>query len=104
MEIITPVGSKLLVLPVEIENYITKGNIEVVTLDLRASQIVSVGTEAHDIYKVGDVVIHPKGAGVGQHYRGKAHWWLDGRPTNNGGDIWGIITKEVTKKDKGDNL
>jgi len=36
------------------------------------------------VYKVGDVVIYPKGCGVGQLINGKPHLWL------RNDEIWGI--------------
>lgn len=103
-EIITPVGTKLLVFPTEMKEHVTDTQIVVVQNDLRAATVIEVGTEVKNVYKKGQVVIYPKNTGVGQMYRGKAHFWLDGRPVNSGGDVWGIIENEPEKKDKGDGL
>ena len=60
---IKPVGYKLLVLPLEEKNYVTKGNIELVDNQLMCGKVIEVGEETKDIYSIGDVVIFPKNSG-----------------------------------------
>lgn len=104
MEIIQPVGTKLIVKPIEMKKHVTKAGLQVESIDLREAVVVGIGTDMKDIYKPGDRILYPRGAGVGQLYKGEAHFWLDGRGTNNNGDVWGVISDEVPKKDKGDSL
>lgn len=104
MEILQPVGKKILVLPKPKEDHHkTKSGLAIVDVNLSEGVIVAVGNEMKDVYKEGDVVIYSKNSGVGQFYQGKAHLWLDGDGAPQG-SIWAIIGKEKPKKDKGDSL
>lgn len=89
---IKPVGHKILVLPLEEKNHVTKGNIELVDNQLMCGKVVEVGEETKAIYSIGDTVIFPKHSGVTQYYNGEHHLWLNGIGAPNG-DIWGIETE-----------
>ena len=84
-----PVGSKLLVLPLETKNYVTNTNIELVETELARAKVMEVSDELSHIYNVGDVVMFPDKAGVLQIYNGEKCLWLNGMGFPNG-DIWAI--------------
>jgi len=94
MATIIPVGSKLLVLPLEKQNYITEAGIEIAGSELNQSKVIEVGEQLSEVFKKGDIVIHPESAGISQPYKGKIHLWLDGQAPNLGGDVWGKIVKD----------
>ena len=87
-----PVGSKLLVLPLETENYVTESKIELIEAELERAKVVEVSDELSDIYKVGDVVLYPKKLGSLQIYEGKKCLWINGAGYPSG-DVWAIETK-----------
>ena len=89
MQKITPVGQKLIVFPLPKETLTTENNIVVMDNELDNGEIIEVSDELKDLYKPGDVVIYPSGAGLTIHYNKKACLWI----TSNL-DIWGILTDE----------
>ena len=88
-----PVGSKLLVLPVETKNYVTESKIELVESELSQAEVVEISDELSAIYKVGDVVLLPNKAGVLQIYNGKKCLWINGLGYPSG-DVWAIVSEE----------
>lgn len=90
---IKPTGSKMLIKELEIKNYVTGGNIEVVQNDLCLGEIVEVSDEYFDVFKKGEKVLYQSGAGIRQFYNNESCLWIDCRPVNNAGDI---IAKIVT--------
>lgn len=104
MEILIPVGKKILVLPKPKEDHHkTESGLAVVDVNLSEGIIVAIGHEIKDIYKEGDVIIFSKNSGIGQFYQGKAHLWMsgEGHPI---GDVWAIISEEKPKIDKQNSL
>ncbi len=93
---IKPCGSKLLILPISKENYVTKGNIELVENELSEGKVIEVGTDVQGLYSEGDIVIYPQDAGLSQVYNGESYLWLNGQAPNIGGDVWGIVTKSAS--------
>ena len=87
-----PVGSKLLVFPLETENYVTESKIELVDAELERAKVVEVSDELSDVYKKGDVVLYPKKLGSLQIYNGKKCLWINGAGYPSG-DVWAIETK-----------
>jgi hypothetical protein len=87
-----PVGSKLLVLPLEAKNYVTESKIELVESELSRAEIVEVSDELADIYKVGEVVLLPSKIGTLQIYNGKNCLWINGNGYPSG-DVWAIVTE-----------
>ena len=73
-----PVGSKLLVFPLETKNYVTNTNIELVETELARAKVMEVSEELSHIYNVGDIVMFPDKAGVLQIYNGEKCLWLNG--------------------------
>ena len=88
-----PVGTKLLVSPVESKNYVTETNIELIETELARAEVVEVSEELSSIYKVGDIVMFPDKMGSLQIYNGKKCLWLNGSgfPV---GDIWAIVNED----------
>ena len=84
-----PVGSKLLVLPLETKNYVTNTNIELVETELATAKVNEVSEELSHIYNVGDVVMFPDKVGVLQIYNGEKCLWINGAGFPNG-DVWAI--------------
>jgi co-chaperonin GroES (HSP10) len=87
-----PQGVKIIVHPIEIENYKTETGIEVVQLDLQEGEVVEVSDELKDIYKKGDIVLYSKGSGLGVVYQKKNCIFLSGEG-NGKGDILAIIER-----------
>jgi co-chaperonin GroES (HSP10) len=95
-KIIEPMGCKVIVFPIErkeekIDSIIIP---ETANADLLEGEVVEVGVGVKHLYKAGDKVLFPKGAGVGQFYKGKPHVWLDGGDDKTLSQIWGVITRE----------
>ncbi len=91
---ITAQGSNLLVFPVSKENYVTDGGIEIVDVVLAQGEVIEVSDEYSNLYKQGDIVMYSEGAGISQPYNGKLCIWISGKPTNDGGSIYAVITNE----------
>ena len=92
--IITPVGQKLLVLPIEKEHHKTESGIIAVDTSLAYAQVEEVSKELSKLYKKGDVIIYPEKTGINQLYNGKKCLWL------NAHDVWGIESEKAPKKAK----
>lgn len=90
---IKPVGSKILVLPLETKNFVTTSGIEIVQHQTDEAKVIEVSDEYEEFYSKGDTVIFAKEAGYPQLYNGKNCLWIDARAIENGGHIWGKITK-----------
>jgi len=86
-----PQGAKLIVHPIEKETFKTESGLEIVQLDLQEGEVMEVSDELKEIYKVGDIVLYPKGAGLGIMYQKKSCLFLSGEG-NNKGDIIALIT------------
>jgi co-chaperonin GroES (HSP10) len=93
---IQPTGQKLIVLPLEKKEekvdslYIP----ETANASLSEGVVVEVGDAVSGLYKKGDKIIFPSGAGVGMMYEGKPHLWLDGGDSKTLSQVWGIIGKD----------
>lgn len=92
MKKLQPQGVKLIVAPIEKSNFKTDTGIEVVQLDLQEGEVMEVSDELKEIYKKGDIVLYPKGAGVGVMYQKKSCVFLSGEG-NGRGDIFAIVTE-----------
>lgn len=102
MNRIIPQGSKLIVLPLPKENFVTDSHIEVVDNNLTTGKVVEVSKEYEYIYQRGDIVIFSEKAGIGVMYNGSPHLYLNGK-AHPDGDIWAVQTTD-NHKDKGDSL
>ena len=87
-----PVGTKLLVLPLSQEEYVTESNIHLIESELERAEVVEVSDEIADVYKVGDIVLYPKSIGSLQIYNGKNCLWINGAGYPSG-DVWAIATE-----------
>jgi len=101
---IIPQGSKLIVLPLPKENFVTEGNLEIIDNNLITGKVVEVSKEWEGVYQRGDIVIFSEKAGTGLMYQGKPHLYLNGKSHSDNGDIWAIETNDIQPKDKGDSL
>lgn len=87
---LVPQGTKILVLPLETENKVSDGGLEIVNTELGEAKVVAVSKELGDVYKVGDTILYPKTTGVSQFYNHKPHLWIDGKGAPQG-DVWAIV-------------
>jgi len=93
MQVIKPVGQKLIVHELPQETTETESGILVMDMQLTSGVIEEVSDELSDVYNVGDVVIFPKETGIAlPHYKKKTCLWLDAK-----NDIWGIVTENKEK-------
>lgn len=88
-----PQGTKLIVHPIPMENFVTESNLEIVNLDLDMGEVMEVPNELAEIYNIGDKVLFSKGAGMSISYDRKPCLFLDGRGAPNG-DIIAIVINE----------
>jgi co-chaperonin GroES (HSP10) len=90
---ISPLGNKVLVLPLERKEEIHNGIIhaESTYANLAHGKVVEVSPQLSHLYQVGDTVLYNSKAGIGQHYQGAFHLWLFHRDVD--GDIWGTVTE-----------
>jgi hypothetical protein len=88
-----PVGTKLLVFPLETKNYVTDTNIELIQTELARAEVMEVSDELSNIYNVGDVVMLPESVGTLQIYNGKKCLWINGMGFPNG-DVWAIVNEK----------
>lgn len=94
---VKPVGSRIIVLPIETKREKTKGGLEIPELELEKGKVVLVSDAISDIYKIDAIVLFPKKTGNTIIINGKPHLWLKGGDPDNSrdaGDIWGIVTEE----------
>lgn len=91
---IKPVGSKILVLPLETKNHVTESGIEIFQNQLSIGEVIEVSDEYEDVYKVGGKVLYSSDAGRPQPYNGKDVLWMDARSPDKGGDIHAKIIEE----------
>jgi hypothetical protein len=87
-----PVGSKLLVLPLETKDYVTDTNIQLIESELERAEVVEVSDELYGVYKKGDVVLYPSKIGSLQIYNGKKCLWINGAGYPSG-DVWAIVSE-----------
>lgn len=91
---ITPVGKKLLVLPIESQESKSSGGIVIPTsvaeANLKEAEVVEVSAEISIRYKPGDKILYPSKAGLGQEYNGKFHLWL----REDLDEVWGVLSKK----------
>lgn len=104
---ITPIGSKLIVLPLPTEEEEKVGSIvipnSVATADLSRAEVVEISDDLAEKYKVGEILLYPTNAGLGLVYNNKPHLWL--RQEENGiQEVWGKVTSSLPQKDKGHSL
>lgn len=100
---IKPVGNKLIVLELPEEDYVSDGGIGIVNLTLSKAVVIEVSDYLKDVYKQGDKIIFPKGSGNEMPYKGKPHKFINGQQFPQG-DVWAIVTEDISKKDKEDSL
>jgi len=86
-----PQGVKIIVEELAKDYAETAGGITMVDSQLAYGKIVEISSQFKDVYKKGDTVVYPKGAGVNIPYLGKAHIVLNGEG-HPMGDIWFIET------------
>ena len=89
MQKLKPQGTKIIVQTILEEEKKTEGGIIAVDYELEKGEVVEVGTDVEDIYKVGDIVLFPTGVGHSLNYQKKSCKWLDGRSFPSG-DVWAI--------------
>ena len=90
-----PLGDKILVSVIDkqeekIGSVIVPGT---ANAELRLGKVEAVSPQLKDVYNVGDVVLFPKGCGVGQYVDGKPHLWLRAMPMTTDTEVWGIEEK-----------
>ena len=88
-----PQGERLLVEPLNVENHVTEGGIELINQTLETAKVVEVSEEFYNVYKKGDTVILPREAGISQMYNGKSCKWVNGKGHPQG-DIFAIVTED----------
>jgi len=84
-----PLGYKIIVKPIEQEEFKTEGGIIGVNLLLDKGEVVEFSPDFKDVYKKGDIVLFPQKSGNGVLYNGTPHLFLDGRGAPQG-DVWAI--------------
>ncbi|MES2287401.1 MAG: hypothetical protein V4547_17035 [Bacteroidota bacterium] len=89
-----PQGTKIIIQTLLEEEKKTDSGIIAVDFSLEKGIILEVGTDVKELYKVGDTVLFPEGAGHSLNYQKKSCKWLDGRSYPHG-DIW---AKEIEEK------
>ncbi len=102
---IKPQGKKLLVKYIEREEEVLESGIiipGVANANLQEGEIVAVGVELDGLVSVGDIALYPEKSGVSQRIDGDNYLWLDA--AENREQVWGIVPRELFKKDKGDTL
>jgi len=87
-----PQGTKLIVKPIETNNFKTESGIELVQLELQEGEVKEVSAELSEIYSKGDTVIFPKGSGLSIMYQKESCVFLNGGGGAN--DIYAIVTKD----------
>ena len=93
MQKFEPVGRKMLVAPLQEDNYKTSVGIELVQLDFMKVKVIEVSKEYEDMYIPGNVVVIGKGAGIGQQYNGESCLWIDAKAAPEG-DVWFIVRED----------
>lgn len=90
-----PTGYFILAKASKLENFTTKGNIELVNLSYQTAEVVEPTEfpEYVDVYKKGDSVLIHENAGNPINYKGESHIWLNARPYPDG-HIIGRIVKD----------
>jgi len=88
-----PQGDKIIVLPTPSENFKTESGLELVSMEYEEGEVLEVSPDLSHIYKVGDTVLFPKGAGNTVMYKKKSCLFLNGNGAPKG-DVWSIITKK----------
>jgi len=88
-----PIGLKLLVLPIQTENYKTESGLEIVGNILEEGEVVAVSDFLKDIYSKGDIIVYPKDSGSPYFYNGQNYKVLNGQEMPQG-DVWFIKTKD----------
>lgn len=89
---ISPVGTKLLIIPIAKEDETLDSGIIMAAstnAELNTGKVVAVSSQISDLYKEGDVILYPSKKGVGIVLDGKPHLWLDAEPSL--GEIWGLV-------------
>lgn len=86
MELIVPVGQKLIIRPLESKEYKTEGGIFVADMNLQKGEVMAVSQELKDVYNEGDKVIIPLNVGISLQYKGKSCIWV-----NSQTEIYGIV-------------
>lgn len=84
---IEPIGKRILVSPVPMDNYKTESGIDIPNTDLCKGVIVEVSNDLKELYFVDEFVLYPEGSGQSQYYKNKSCVWL-----NTDTEIWGKIT------------
>ena len=93
MQKFEPLGRKMLVFPLQEENYKTSVGIELVQLEFVKAEVVEVSKEFEGVYSPGDIVMTSAGAGIGQVYNGKSCLWIDAKSAPEG-DVWFIVRED----------
>jgi hypothetical protein len=97
MQKFEPVGRKMLVLPLQEENYKTASGLELVQLEFMKVKVIEVSKEYSDIYMPGNTLVISANAGIGQTYNAQNCLWIDAKAAPDG-DVWFII-----REDESDN-
>jgi hypothetical protein len=93
MQKFEPVGRKMLVLPLQEENYKTSVGIELIQLEFIKVKVVEVSKEYSGMYIPGDVIVISANAGIGQPYNGENCLWIDAKAAPEG-DVWFIVRED----------
>lgn len=85
---IIPVGTKLIVEPLDKEEEKSEGGLTLINSNLSEGKVVAVSDQIKDFYKEGDIVLYPSKKGVVEPVNGKIYHWLDSNV--NLEEIWGL--------------
>lgn len=85
-----PVGNKIIAKPVERQEEMIGSIIVPTTVNMRLqyAQVVAMTDEVDHKFMLGDIIIFPEGAGIGQMIRGEFYLWFQ-IP-----EIWGLDIEE----------
>ena len=93
MQKFEPVGRKMLVEPLNEENYKTSVGIELVQLEFTKAKVIEVSREYSKMYIPGDIIVISSNSGTGQMYNGKNCLWIDAKSAPDG-DVWFIVRED----------
>lgn len=88
---IIPVGTKLLIEPIEKPEEVSGGGIALVNSTLSEGKVVAVSSGLSGLYNIGDTVLYPTKKGIEEPFQGTVYRWLDAAPQKE--EIYGIRTK-----------
>jgi|SRR5882757_8476620 len=93
INLITPIGNKILVQPDPIKETTIRGIIipQSVNSQLEEATVIKVSQDVAILLKPGDRILYPSGSGVEQEYDGVKYKFLTGPTSKEVGDVWAIL-------------